>query len=321
MNDTNPEAGVAWSVEDAVSHMMESQAETTPDDETEAPQEADDDAEGHEPEVDEAEADEADADDADAEDAEPAEDDDAEPETFTVRVNGQDVQVNRDELLKGYQREADYRQKTQTLAEERRQIEAKNAEIKQIEAKLIERLQQLGGGDEQEPDWARLAQELDPWDFQKAFGDYMQTRRQRVAARQEFEQRQQAALQEHLKGEFAKLTEKVPEWRDQTAFKAALTELREGAGQHYGLPPEEVDGIKDHRAMLVLRDALSWRKMQSAKPVSEKRVSKPAKTAKPGAPKPRAQQASDNVRKLEDRLRRTGSTDAAVELLMARRGT
>jgi hypothetical protein len=53
------------------------------------------------------------------------EDAEAEPdsETFTVKVDGEEVKVTRDELIRGYQRHADYTRKTQELAAMRREVE------------------------------------------------------------------------------------------------------------------------------------------------------------------------------------------------------
>lgn len=47
-------------------------------------------------------------------------------ELYTVKVGGQDVQVTMDELRSGYMRNADYTQKTQALAEQRRMLEQQN---------------------------------------------------------------------------------------------------------------------------------------------------------------------------------------------------
>ena len=44
------------------------------------------------------------------------------PETYTVKVGGEDVEVTMDELMNGYMRTADYTRKTQALAEERRML-------------------------------------------------------------------------------------------------------------------------------------------------------------------------------------------------------
>lgn len=46
-----------------------------------------------------------------------------EPETYVVKVNGQEQEVTLDELLNGYMRNQDYTRKTQALAEERRNLQ------------------------------------------------------------------------------------------------------------------------------------------------------------------------------------------------------
>jgi len=45
---------------------------------------------------------------------------DSQPQLFNVKVNGVELEVTADELVKGYMRQADYTQKTQTLAEQQR---------------------------------------------------------------------------------------------------------------------------------------------------------------------------------------------------------
>lgn len=42
---------------------------------------------------------------------------------YTVKVNGEDVEVTQEELLRGYMRQSDYTRKTQALADERQRIE------------------------------------------------------------------------------------------------------------------------------------------------------------------------------------------------------
>lgn len=43
--------------------------------------------------------------------------------TYTVKVDGKEVEVTQDELLRGYMRQADYTRKTQQIAEERKRLE------------------------------------------------------------------------------------------------------------------------------------------------------------------------------------------------------
>nr|DAX91113.1 MAG TPA: Scaffolding protein [Caudoviricetes sp.] len=71
--------------------------------------------------------------DSDEGQAEPTEPENAtpEPQMYTVKVDGQEMQVPLEELLNGYQRQADYSRKTQALADERRQLQQQYAQYQQ----------------------------------------------------------------------------------------------------------------------------------------------------------------------------------------------
>ena len=57
-----------------------------------------------------------------------------EPQMYMVKVDGQEIQVPIEELLNGYQRQADYSRKTQALADERRHLQEQMAHYQQHQA-------------------------------------------------------------------------------------------------------------------------------------------------------------------------------------------
>ena len=63
-----------------------------------------------------------------------------EPETYTVKVNGEDVNVTLDDLKNGYSRTSDYTRKSQQLAEQRKQFEQQQAQIQAERTQLAENL-------------------------------------------------------------------------------------------------------------------------------------------------------------------------------------
>ena len=67
---------------------------------------------------------------------------DEEPK-YTVKVDGEEIEVTQDELLRGYMRQKDYTQKTQQLAEQRRQFENYRPQYQQ----QPQQTQQYGGED------------------------------------------------------------------------------------------------------------------------------------------------------------------------------
>ena len=55
-------------------------------------------------------------------------------QTFTVKVDGQEVEVTQEELVNGYSRQQDYTRKTQELSQQRKTIEQKQSELEQRDA-------------------------------------------------------------------------------------------------------------------------------------------------------------------------------------------
>jgi hypothetical protein len=261
---------------------------------------------------------------ADAPEGEPEAEEEAEAEPddlfFVVKIDGKEVKVNRDELLNGYQRDADYRTKTQKLADERREVAAEKAKAADITARLIQEHQRLLGNDEPEPDWVKLA-ETDPigWVTQRAQWEAKQSRREQ--ARRASDDLVNQQRDEIARTESSRLKEKVTEWQDPKIFARDFSALTEAAGTHYGFAPEEVSNVLDHRVLLVLKDAAAFRKMQSAKAVVEKKVAEaPKPVVKPGSVARRGELSAKDVEAARNRLRATGSDDDAVRWLQMKRG-
>lgn len=270
-------------------------------------------AEAETEEAEEAETEEAEA---DAEDEPEAEE---EPELFSVKVDGEEVRVTREELLNGYQRDADYRRKTQSLAEDRKAVEAEKTRQREITASLIAEHQKLAGNDEPEPDWVKLATE-DPIGFiqQKATWDARQARKEQ--ARQQTAQLVNQQRAEIAGTEAAKLRDKVPEWRDPETFSRDFQSLVSDAGKFYGFAADEVGAVLDHRTLMVLKDAAEFRRLQAKKSVVEKKVAQaPKSVVKPGSVAGKAALSAQDLDAVRNRFRRSGSDDDAVALLRAKR--
>ena len=57
--------------------------------------------------------------------------DDEQPQLYTIKQNGVEVEVTLEELQNGYSRQQDYTRKTQELANQRKEIESQQAELRQ----------------------------------------------------------------------------------------------------------------------------------------------------------------------------------------------
>jgi hypothetical protein len=257
----------------------------------------DDDAEGgDEGSEEETDDEEAEQDDEEQEDAEGAQ-----PETFTVKIDGKEVQVPRDEVIAGYQRQADYSRKTQALAEERRAFDALRAEHAQdFEAVSQERgqykvlLGQLQAALDQlapkEPDWQELFAR-DKNEYLIARDNWRALQEQREAVKAEAErvaaverEEQQKALSQKIAAGQRKLLEMVPEWKDVAVRTRDINATIEYAKKELGVTDDELHALNDHRLVLALNKARLYDAIKAeAKTVQQKAVKKGQKVLKAGA--------------------------------------
>jgi hypothetical protein len=243
-----------------------------------------------------------------------------EPTRYTVKIDGVESEVTLDELVKGFQLEADYRRKTQSLADERREIASEKAKQADITARLIQEHQKLLGNDEAEPDWVKLSEE-DPIGYvqKRAQWDARQMRKEQ--ARRASEELVNQQRDEIAQTESSRLKDKVTEWRDPKIFSRDFAELTTTAGEVYGFTPREVADVLDHRVLLVLRDAAAFNKMRTAKAVVEKKVAEaPKPVVKPGSVARKGELSAKDMEAARNRLRATGSDEDAVRLLQIKRG-
>jgi hypothetical protein len=258
----------------------------------------------------------------DSDEEEESDEDDGREPIYTVKVDGQEVDVPLSELVKGYSRTADYTRKTQEIAAIRKQAEAVAQESiaarDQYAQRLVQLDQLLQQQAPQEPNW-ELLRATDPIEFAAQWADHQ--RRQQVMQQVNGErqailaqQQQEHALQMQQRLEHGRqwLTEAIPEWRSPETAKAERAALK-AYGKQFGYSEEELAQVADPRAVVLLRKAMMYDRMQ------EKRGQiKPAKKAaapvmKPGpATQPSTKKAGE-VTRAKQRLAKTGKlSDAAA---------
>lgn len=276
--------------------------------------------------VDEELSEDADAadDETDTEQSESEEDteEQEQPQVFTVKVDGKEVEVTLDELQKGYSRTQDYTRKTQQIAEARKQTEA---ELQAVRAEREQYAQLLSALETQvqqvaQPniDWDRLYQE-DPieWVRQR---EVMRENQEKAAAIQSEKQRlaqisqqeQAQLMQQKLQQEQEALLAAIPDWKDAKkaqAEKAMLVEF----GQKIGFTPEELKSVVDHRAVLMLRKAALYDQMMSKRGNIKPVTNNGPRPAKPGAAG-RISNTTEAVR-AQQRVAKTGRVDDAANAI------
>ena len=270
---------------------------------------------------------EAEADDGD--EGEQDDEEESEEPRYTVKVNGEEIEVTLEELRRGYSRDADYRRKTQALAEQRKALEAEYEAIRQERAQYAQLLtaleQQLQSGGVKEPDWDRLYQE-DPveWVRQR---ELWRSRQERLAAAQAEQQRlqqiaaqeQQARLAAYVQEQRERLFEALPELRDSEKAEQEYRRLRD-YGQRLGFTEQELDSLYDHRAVLLLYKAARYDELMAKREaLRPKPDGKATRTATPGSRVTPTEQQRKSAMRRQQRLEKTGSVHdaaAAIEALL-----
>jgi len=247
------------------------------------------------------------------------------PQTFTVKVDGKEVDVTLDELQKGYSRTQDYTRKTQQIAEVRKQVEQETQAVRaerQQYAQLLGALQAQLQVSEPQVDLERLYNE-DPieWVRQKEVLRERQEKAYAIQAEQQrlsyvSQQEQQRAMEEHLESQKDALLAALPEWKDPKKAKAEKALVLESA-KSVGFSDEDLKSVYDHRLVLLLRKAAMYDQMVSKRQGIKPVVNNGPRPAKPGAAG-RVSTTTESTR-AKQRLAKTGRVDdaaSAIELLL-----
>ena len=333
----NPNQGTgAISFTDAVSLLNTPPVDTVTEEQVEAREPQQPEPEAYEPEEDNAEAtsEEEYAEDDEGEDAYEADDgeeyDEEPPEVYTVKVDGQDVEVTLEELQSGYSRQQAYTKRSMELAEQRKAFEAEQAETRQIRDAYAQQLDQLAAQiqqtTQQEPDWRALAETMSErdlflykaeWDQQKEYQKQVQAEQQRIAAEKSREQEQE--LRKHLEVQRGEMLSRIPAWQDDDTRETERKEVISYAQRRIGFSEEEIANASDARAIELLYKAWRWDTLQDKAPAAKKRTRKAPKMAKAGRPKTKREVANRSRQEARKRFESAGTVDAAVEYLMGRK--
>jgi hypothetical protein len=253
-----------------------------------------------------------------SEDSEPVEE--VKPR-YKAKVGGEEVEVELDELINGYQRSKDYTQKSQALAEQRKAMDAEREHLEQVKQERMAYAQKLKALDsflsqQNKGEDLEVLKETDPIGYAVKVAEQSQREKQlavvraeqqRIAQQQQAEQQQ--SLQNHLKSESEKLASVIPELSTPKG-DAIRKEIREYA-KSVGWSDQELASVYDHRAVLTLYKAMKFEQLQKGKPETLKKVQQAPKMLKPGTSSPETKSSED--KQVMQRLRQSGKVrDAAA---------
>jgi len=247
---------------------------------------------------------------------------DSESQTFTVTIDGKPEEVPLDELIAGYHRYATYTKKSQQLAEQRDGFGAEQQALRQTYQQyqgVLSQLHQQMQAANQPPnmDWDALEREnpvqwlkLKELERQRT-GEIQAVQAEQARMQQLLAGENDKKLQQHLTVEHGLVLEKIPEWADgdlQAEEQRKLVEF----GKAIGFSDHELNTVYDHRALIVLRDAMRYNELTNGDKITEAKSK--IGSVKGGNKETSRRVRSRKAKEKRAKLKETGKVDDAAAL-------
>tara|TARA_R110000796_G_scaffold99184_4_gene207119 strand:- start:3311 stop:4276 length:966 start_codon:yes stop_codon:yes gene_type:complete len=238
-------------------------------------------------------------------------------EIHDVRVDGDDFQVTLDELKQGYSGQKYVQKGMQQAAEARKQAETAYQNLTQERQQLQQLVDQLKNGEIAPPVKPDIAiREDDPIKYIESKMDYDDQVVKWNAVQHQLQAKTDAemmARQNLAKQEAQILVEKMPELRDAEKATQFRQDIINVGMEVYGYPEEILGNITSHRDLMVLRDAMMYRKIMANQKTVHEKTKKSRPVIKPGNKK--ILNTQDAARKQREKLNKSGKIEDAIDLL------
>jgi hypothetical protein len=238
-----------------------------------------------------------------------------------VTVNGEKIDVDLEELKAGYQKDADYRRKTEELAIEKRELRAEEDRLKNQYSTKMEDLNSLVATLNAEINNDMNSKELDAlWEEDPTEAAKVDRRIQKrkntiQQAQQKLRDHQQAQFQEILREEQKKLHLKHPEIADPIKGATVKSNIMNYLSSK-GFSNEDVARIYDSRYFDVIMDGMNYNKSKSVKPGLVSKKVKPSKFVKSGTKSTKEELNSKTRLNQIKTLKKSGNPKDATDLLL-----
>ena len=241
--------------------------------------------------------------------------------TYKVKVAGQELDVTLEELKNGYSRDADYRRKTEELSYDKKQFMSESEKQRQnYSSKLNEANQLLSVAQQQ------LQTEINSADLEKLYEEVpteaariehrlrrKQEKLNQAMEKTQSEQRKQ--FEGFLSDQKKQLASKMPEFSDP-AKASQLASSMKTTLNNYGFNDQEISQVYDHRIVMLVNDAMKYRKMKNSKPNLAKKITKPGRVFSSGVKKDKAEINLTKRKEKLGRLKKTGSIKDATSIFL-----
>jgi hypothetical protein len=241
--------------------------------------------------------------------------------SYTVKVNGQELDVTLDELRNGYSRDADYRQKTEELSNQRKNFQSESEKQRLDYSQKLNKVNELMSAAQQELNAEKNSVDLeqmyedDPTEAMRIEHRLRRKQEKLNSAIAQTQAEQKTQFDGFLQEQKKLLETKMPEFTDPVKA-SSLKATMKSTLNNYGFNDQEVAQVYDHRIVMLVNDAMKYRSLQNSKPNIAKKISKPGRVFSSGV-KQGSNEVNLKVRKEKfSRLKKTGSMKDAQNVFL-----
>ncbi|MEN8809999.1 MAG: hypothetical protein ABF272_01205 [Flavobacteriales bacterium] len=244
-----------------------------------------------------------------------------EDSTYKVKVAGQELEVTLDELRNGYSRDADYRQKTEELSNQRKNFQSESEKQRLDYSQKLNKVNELMSAAQQELNTEKNSVDLeqmyedDPTEAMRIEHRLRRKQEKLNSAIAQTQAEQKTQFDGFLQEQKRLLETKMPEFTDPVKA-SSLKATMKSTLNNYGFNDQEVAQVYDHRIVMLVNDAMKYRSLQNSKPNIAKKISKPGRVFSSGVKQGR-NEVNLKVRKEKfSRLKKTGSMKDAQNVFL-----
>ena len=244
-----------------------------------------------------------------------------EPELHRIKVSGQELEVSLDELKAGYSRDSDYRQKTHTLGLEKKDLESEKGSLRQTyDSRLSELNDMISTADsfirqqQGSKDLHKLYDE-DPTSAARLDYQLREQKSQIDGMKSKANEAYQRQYNEYLDAQRQLAAATIPEYSDPNKTDQFKTNMRTTL-RGYGFNDGEIGSLADHRFLMVIKDAMSYKSVKDKRPIAQKKVANAPRVVKAGVAKSGVGSGRENIRNKIGRLKKTGHLKDAQNALL-----
>ena len=245
---------------------------------------------------------------------------------YTVKINGEERQVNLEELTRGYAGQKYIQEGMAENAKMRKEADAIAQQATQERQMLRQMMQQMqAGGVPIVPEYpAEELRESDPLGYLEKEAEY----RRAVDKRQQWEQQVKVLNQkqaeeearkhnENLSHQAMRLAEWMPEFKDDAKRAVFIKDMTTKAKKHYNLTDEQMSVVETAEEIMILNDAVKWRELQASKSTASKKVEGARPVVKPAAKRAATAGKASRAAKAKTNMSKDGSIDSVAEFLLS----